>query len=193
MRRQLLARGLAVAAAALLLSGCAAPIIAGMTLGTLSTIASVVSTAVAGKDWSDYALGWVTGKDCNVTEGILRKNRKICEERGSLAAEEDFKGIFVAFGGKDADLLQRFASARQEELASAPPPEPARVEPAQAVSIDLARPIEAVLNGVPQSGSNGLARVKGTVVYLMAPIYERGDTTPVPRPRPMLAQQSAGL
>ena len=113
MRRQSLARGLAVVAAALLLSGCAAPIVAGMTLGTLSTIASVVSTAVTGKDWSDHALSWVTGKNCNVTEGILRKNRKICEERGSLAAAEDFQGIFVAFGGKDADPLQRFASARQ--------------------------------------------------------------------------------
>ncbi len=191
--------------AALLLSGCAAPIVAGLSLSTISTIASVVSTAITGKDWSDHALSWVTGKNCNVTEGILRKNRKICEERGSLAAAEDFQGIFVAFGGKDADPLQRFARARAEELAAAPASEsapesapviasaPAKIIPAQAVSIDIVAPLKAIFDGVPRTGASGYAKVNGKVVYLMTPIYDNADSAPVPRPRPVQPLQSAGL
>lgn len=181
MVERALVRGAAIVMAAFLLSGCAAPIIAGMTLGTLSTIASVVSVAVTGKDWSDHALSLLTGKDCNVGEGILRKNRKFCEERGSLAAAQDFQGVFVAFGGRDADPLQRYARARQEELAASRQ-QPAHVDQAQAVGI--ADPVALVFDGVPHNGDAGLARVNGKVVYLMPPIYSGDDPAPAPRPKP---------
>jgi hypothetical protein len=164
---------LAALAAVLTLSGCAAPIIGGMTLGTLSTIASVVSVAVTGKDWSDHALSVLTGKDCNVGEGILRKSRKFCEERGSVAAAQDFQGVFVAFGGSGTDPQTRYARARQEELAAASvqPAQPASVVQAQVIS----PPMIAIFDGVPNRGDAGLARVSGRIVYLMPPIYGSDD------------------
>ena len=127
----------AVALLAASLSGCAAPIIAGITLSQISTVAGLISTAVTGKGLTDQALSFVTGKDCNLMESVLRKDRHLCEEHGSLATADDFKGIFVAFGGKDADPLQRYARARQLEVADATaqpaPVEPVAVEPASAV------------------------------------------------------------
>lgn len=86
-------------AAALLaaaLSGCAAPIIGGLTLNTLSWIstgASLVSTGLTGKSLGDQALGVVTGEDCSLMEGALRSDRHICETPGSPATQKDFKGI----------------------------------------------------------------------------------------------------
>ena len=86
---------LLISAAALALSGCAAPIIGALTLSQLSTIAGVASTITTGKGLADHALSLLTGKDCSFTEGILRKDRNICEERNSLATREDFKGVFA--------------------------------------------------------------------------------------------------
>jgi len=112
-----------VSAAALAVSGCAAPIIGTLTLSQLSTIAGVVSTATTGKGLSDHALSWVTGKDCSITEGLLRSDRDICEPKNSLATQEDFKGVFAFFDRKNHEgepgdkALQRYAAARGDELA----------------------------------------------------------------------------
>lgn len=112
-----------VSAAALALSGCAAPIVAGLTLSQLSTIAGVISTATTGKGLSDHALSWITGKDCSITEGLLRSDRDICEPKGSLATQEDFKGVFAYLDRKSHEgdpgdkALQRYAAAREGEIA----------------------------------------------------------------------------
>jgi len=58
-------------------------------------VAGAASTATTGKGLEDHALSYATGKDCNFIEGILRKDRKVCETPGSPATKEDFKGLFV--------------------------------------------------------------------------------------------------
>jgi hypothetical protein len=137
-----------VSAAALALSGCAAPIIGTLTLSQLSTIVGGVSTLTTGKGLADHALSLLTGKDCSITEGILRKDRKICEEPGSLATREDFKGVFAYFEKKDQvgepgdDALRRYALARNEELNQAGEEKAvgantALVTPASASALDL--------------------------------------------------------
>lgn len=73
--------------------GCAAPIIAGLTFNQVTTVASAASSLIIGKGFSDYALEAVTGKDCSITEGLLRSDRKICERRGSPTTAHDYHGI----------------------------------------------------------------------------------------------------
>jgi len=169
------------------LSGCAAPIIAGITLSQISMVAGVISTAVTGKGLSDQALSLLTGKDCNLTEAILHKARKLCEVPGSVATAGDFKGVFVAFGGPDADLLARFGRARQEELASASLQGGAAVQPPVAVeqASGLSFPIRI---GVPHKGEPvGLARIGGEIVYLMPPVDgadEPATVVGMPKVRP---------
>lgn len=144
----------AVCAVCILLSGCAAPVIGGLTLGTLGTIVDTVSTIFTGKSVEEHALGWVLGKNCNFTEGILRKARKICEERNSVEANKDFTGFFPAFGGSGTAPLERYARALGLERAHTPE------YPA----------------GVPHRGERAhLVRIGPDVVYSMAPIYEVED------------------
>jgi len=170
------ARICAVIAAGLAVSGCAAPIIGSLTLSQLSMIAGIASTATTGKGLTDHALSMLTGKDCNITEAILHKARKLCEDKGSDATKDDFKGVFVAFGGADSAPLDRMARARQQELASAErvaSAAPVSVIPASLVSFRL--PIRI---GVPHRGDAvGLSQVDGHLVYLMPPIYDPGDPT----------------
>jgi hypothetical protein len=80
-------------AAALLVSGCAAPVIGTLTLNELSSGTSLASTGLTGKSLSELALSWATGKDCRFMEGLLREDRKICEERDSPATDKDFNGL----------------------------------------------------------------------------------------------------
>lgn len=91
-----LQRILKTSAAALfsaVISGCAVPIVGGLTLGEVSTGASLASTGLTGKSLGDQALGAVTGEDCSVMEGVMRDDRHICETPGSPATQKDFKGI----------------------------------------------------------------------------------------------------
>jgi len=179
MQKHTLTRICVVAAMASGLSGCAAPIVAGITLSQITTVAGLISTAITGKGLSDQALSLVTGKDCDLMESILRKDRHLCEPKGSPATDGDFKGIFVAFGGKEADPLQRYARARQLEVADAETAAPVAVTPADVVTLPTIR------IGVPKQGEPaGLARVDGSVVYIMAPIYDGTDANAVPRPLP---------
>jgi len=55
--------------------------------------ASLVTTAVTGKGTTEIALDILTGKDCRLIEGALREDRDFCEEEGSPATEDDFKGL----------------------------------------------------------------------------------------------------
>jgi hypothetical protein len=136
------------------LSGCAAPVIGGLSLGTLGMIVDTVSTIFTGKSVEEHAVGWVLGKNCNLTEGILRKARKICEERNSVEANKDFTGFFPAFGGSGTAPLDRYARALGLERAHTPE------YPA----------------GIPHRGEHPhLVRIGPDVVYSMAPIYEPED------------------
>jgi hypothetical protein len=135
-----------VSAAALAVSGCAAPIIGALTLGQLSTIAGGISTLTTGKGLADHALSLLTGKDCSIAEGILRKDRKVCEVRGSLATKDDFKGVFAYFEKKKNEnekaapgdqVLASYARARGEELAQDGQENVKEVTPATASALDL--------------------------------------------------------
>jgi hypothetical protein len=100
-RRIALLLGLLLAAPAL--SGCASAIIGGITLGEISAAAGLASVGTTGKGLQDHALSAVTGQDCRVLEGIVRQNRQICEEPGSPATEDDFKGVVVWLRGPEDD------------------------------------------------------------------------------------------
>ena len=87
---------LTTSAAALLacaVSGCAVPIIGGLTLGEWSSGASLISSGLTGKSLSEQGLDLATGKDCRVVEAALRDDRQFCEVRGSDATKSDFKGL----------------------------------------------------------------------------------------------------
>lgn len=184
MKRGILARNCAIVLIAVGLSGCAAPIIAGITLSQISTVAGIFSTAITGKGLSDHLLSFLTGRDCNLTESILRKDRKLCETRGSFATTEDFKGVFVAFGGQKTDPLQRYAMARQKELADT-----TLQQSEEAANTTLFA--ATMRNGIPAEGEPvGPAQLGDKVVYLMAPIYDEKPTMtaeiPVPQPSPLM-------
>jgi hypothetical protein len=184
MNRGILARNCALVLIAVGLSGCAAPLVAGLTLSQISTIAGVISTAFTGKGLSDHLLSFVTGKDCDLTESILRKDRKLCEEKGSAATAEDFKGIFVAFGGKKTDPLDRYAMARQKELADATVQQ--SDQSADAVLFTV-----AMRTGIPKKGEPvGPSQLGNEIVYLMPPIYDDSSSAvPVPKPSPLITAQ----
>jgi hypothetical protein len=88
----LLRRG-GIAAAVCALSGCAVPLFAGITLNEVSTAGSVVSTLATGKGLGDHALDLATGDDCRFLEGLVRKDRNICETPGSPGTAGDFQGV----------------------------------------------------------------------------------------------------
>jgi hypothetical protein len=84
----------AVLASTTILSGCAGTV-AGVSLSSISSFAGFASTLFTGADLGEHAVSIVTGKDCRFSEGLVRSDRDICEERGSAATRADFHGIFV--------------------------------------------------------------------------------------------------
>ena len=56
-------------------------------------LTEVVPRAINGKGLPEDAADLVTGKDCRVIEAALRRDRQICEPRGSPEARKDFKGL----------------------------------------------------------------------------------------------------
>lgn len=80
--------GLFACLVSLMLTGCAGPLL----------IVSVASTVATGKGLSEHALSAATGKDCNILGSLLEKDRSLCEEPGSPATKNDFKGLF---GGEE--------------------------------------------------------------------------------------------
>lgn len=75
------------------LSGCGAPLLAGLSLTELATTGSLISTAATGKGFSEYAMDAATGRDCRIVEGIVRQDRHVCERWGSPASKKDWKGL----------------------------------------------------------------------------------------------------
>jgi len=72
------------------LTGCGAPLIAGIPNIFLTEVAP---RAVNGKGLAEDGVDAATGKDCRVIESATRKDRKLCETRGSPATDKDFKGL----------------------------------------------------------------------------------------------------
>jgi hypothetical protein len=83
-----------ILASTTILSGCAATI-GGISLSSISSFAGFASTLFTGADLGEHAASLVTGKDCRFSEGLMREDRDVCEEPGSLATRNDFHGIFV--------------------------------------------------------------------------------------------------
>lgn len=83
-----------ILASTTILGGCAATI-GGISLSSISSFAGFASTLFTGADLGEHAASLITGKDCRFSEGLLREDRDICEEPGSLATRDDFHGIFV--------------------------------------------------------------------------------------------------
>lgn len=84
----------AILASTTMLGGCAGTI-AGVSLGSISSFAGFASTIFTGADLGEHAASLITGKDCRFSEGLVRDDRKVCEEAGSPATRNDFRGIFV--------------------------------------------------------------------------------------------------
>lgn len=109
------------------LSGCATAVVGSITLGQISTAAGIASVGTTGKGLQDHALSAVTGQDCRLLEGFFRRNRRVCEERGSPATENDFRGIVVMLrGGPDETEDQAAPEVLYAGLASDEPPAMAR-------------------------------------------------------------------
>ena len=89
--------------AAVCLGGCTTQIAGVLPLFDSLTVVSWVSTAVSGKSLSEYALDAFTGKDCRFLDGVLRADRRICEERGATSTGGDFRGLAGLF---DRDKLE---------------------------------------------------------------------------------------
>lgn len=83
-----------ILASTTILGGCAGTI-AGVTLSSISSVAGLASTLFTGADLGEHAVSLITGQDCRFSEGLLRDDRDVCEEPGSLATRDDFHGIFV--------------------------------------------------------------------------------------------------
>src|SRR5215510_7583176 len=83
-----------ILASTTILGGCAATI-GGISLSSISSFAGFASTLFTGADLGEHAASLLTGKDCRFSEGLLREDRDICEEPGSLATRDDFHGIFI--------------------------------------------------------------------------------------------------
>lgn len=83
-----------ILASTTILAGCAGTV-AGVSLSSISSFAGFASTLFTGADLGEHAVSIVTGKDCRFSEGLVRADRDICEERGSAATRADFHGIFI--------------------------------------------------------------------------------------------------
>ena len=72
------------------LVNCAAPLVAGVPTVVLT---EVLPRTVNGKGLAEDGADLATDKDCRVIEGVLRKNRKFCENNNSSETRKDFKGL----------------------------------------------------------------------------------------------------
>ena len=94
----------AILASTTILSGCAGTL-AGVSLSSLSSFAGFASTLFTGADLGEHAASLVTGKDCRFSEGLMREDRDVCEEPGSVATRDDFHGIFVERIDADGTII----------------------------------------------------------------------------------------
>ena len=100
--RNLFARRLIVLGALLGLTGCAGPIVAGLTGAQLFSLAGLSATIMTGRDLTEHAVSTLTGKDCRFLETLLRNGRSFCETPDTVATRDDFHGVFALLK-KEAD------------------------------------------------------------------------------------------
>lgn len=93
--RSFFTRRLIVLAALLGLTGCAGPIVAGLTGAQLLSLAGLSSTIMTGRDLTEHAVSTVTGKDCRFLETLLRNGRSFCETPNTAATRDDFHGVLA--------------------------------------------------------------------------------------------------
>ncbi len=89
--------------ASLGLGGCSTVVSGTLTLGDFSNVFGMVSTLSTGKGIEEHLLSWVMGKDCRIFDGVVRSDRKICEEKGSIGTDKDFKGVYVMMFGEELE------------------------------------------------------------------------------------------
>lgn len=88
------------------LSGCAGIVIAGLTISELLTAGSIGSALITGKGLGELALDAITGQDCRILEAVFRKDRAICEPEGSIATQDDFKGLIALLDTPAGEQIQ---------------------------------------------------------------------------------------
>lgn len=93
--RNLFARRLIILAALLGLTGCAGPIVVGLTGAQLFSLAGLSATIMTGRDLTEHAVSTLTGKDCRFLEALLRNGRSFCETPDTVATKDDFQGVFA--------------------------------------------------------------------------------------------------
>jgi len=93
--RSLIGRRLVVLVALLGLTGCAGPIVAGLTGAQLLSLAGLSSTIMTGQDLTEHAVSTITGKDCRFLETLLRNGRSFCETPNTAATKDDFHGVLA--------------------------------------------------------------------------------------------------
>lgn len=81
----------AVLVAAMMSGGCAT--LTAVASHPVVTGISLISLAVTGKGLADHALDMVTRRDCRILEGLVKEERHLCEQPGSLATLDDFHGV----------------------------------------------------------------------------------------------------
>lgn len=139
-----------VIVAACALSGCAVPLFAGITLNQMSTAGSVVSTLATGKGLGDHALDVVTGDDCRFLEGLMSKDRKICEKPGAPNTAGDFQGLASLDSKQPAakrpSAQEHSVGPMASTLADRNFDRPAKAKPMQ---VAAARPVPATAPAAP--------------------------------------------
>lgn len=88
------------------LSGCAAPVIGGLTASQIFSLAGLGSTIMTGRDLAEHAVSIVTGKDCRFLETLFRNGRSFCETPNAVATKDDFHGVLALFDKKKPDEPQ---------------------------------------------------------------------------------------
>jgi hypothetical protein len=94
------------------LSGCAAPVIGGLTASQIFSLAGLSSTIMTGRDLAEHAVSIVTGKDCRFLETLFRNGRSFCETPNAVATKDDFHGVLALFDKKKPDEPQARGSPR---------------------------------------------------------------------------------
>lgn len=115
--RSRVARMCVVVFVGLATSGCAIPILGGLTLNHLFTAMSISSTAFSGKGLGEHALDRVTGLDCRLFEAAVRQDREVCEAPGSVATAKDFRGFTTILA-----MMRRAPNDAAPVVASRPAP-----------------------------------------------------------------------